>query len=74
VFTNKRGNVSGNGLVLLRFVDKVNGAESQQTVSAQPVPIDATNFSGFSGGTARTAGGIGSIIGAVLDSHLRAIS
>jgi len=45
VFNHKRGNVSGNGLVYLRFVDKVNGAESQQTVSAQPVPIDATNFS-----------------------------
>ncbi len=50
----------------LRFVDKVSGAESQQTVSAQPIQIEATNFFGFSGGVARTAGGIGSIIGAVL--------
>ncbi|MGA7605278.1 MAG: hypothetical protein WCA79_05085, partial [Anaerolineales bacterium] len=50
----------------LRFVDKVSGAESQQTVSAQPVQIEATNFFGFSGGVARTAGGIGSIIGVVL--------
>jgi hypothetical protein len=50
----------------LRFVDKVSGAESQQTVSAQPVQIDANHFFGFSGGAARTAGGIGSIVGAVL--------
>ncbi|MGA7194567.1 MAG: hypothetical protein WBW94_13145 [Anaerolineales bacterium] len=50
----------------LRFVDKVSGAESQQTVSAQPIQIDSNNFFGFSGGVARTAGGIGSIVGAVL--------
>jgi len=50
----------------LRFVDKVSGTESQQTVSAQPVQIDAANFFGFSGGVARTAGGFGSIIGAIL--------
>jgi len=47
-------------------VDKVSGTESQQTVSAQPVQIDAANFFGFSGGVARTAGGFGSIIGAIL--------
>lgn len=60
------GTFRGTVWFYLRFVDKVSGAESQQTVSAQPVQIDATNFFGFSGGVARTAGGIGSIIGAVL--------
>ncbi len=60
------GTFRGTVWFYLRFVNKVSGAESQQTVSAQPVQIDATNFFGFSGGVARTAGGIGSIIGAVL--------
>jgi hypothetical protein len=60
------GTFRGTVWFYLRFVDKVSGAESQQTVSAQPVQIDATNFFGFSGGVARIAGGIGSIIGAVL--------
>ena len=50
----------------LRFVDKASGKESQQTISAQPVQIDANNFLGFSGGLARVAGGVGSIVGVVL--------
>ncbi|HUI90391.1 MAG TPA: hypothetical protein VLX61_16860 [Anaerolineales bacterium] len=50
----------------LRFVDKVSGAESRRTLSAQPVQIEANTFFGFSGGFARLAGGIGSIVGAVL--------
>ena len=60
------GTFRGTVWFYLRFVDKVSGTESQQTVSAQPVQIDATNFFGFSGGVARTAGGIGSMIGAIL--------
>jgi len=60
------GTFRGRVWFYLRFVDKVSGAESQQAVSAQPVQIDATNFFDFSGGAARTTGGIGSIIGAVL--------
>jgi len=60
------GTFRGTVWFYLRFVDKVSGAESRQTVSAQPVQIDANNFFGFSGGVARTAGGLGSIIGAVL--------
>jgi len=50
----------------LRFVDKVSGEESQQTISAQPIQIDTNNFFGFTGSSARIAGGIGSIIGTVL--------
>ena len=50
----------------LRFVDKSNGAESQITVSAQIVEIEAVNVFGLSGGWARTTGLIGSIIGTVI--------
>ena len=60
------GTFRGTVWFYLRFVDKISGEESQQTISAQPVQIDANNFFGFSGGFARAAGGIGSIIGAVL--------
>ena len=60
------GTFRGTIWFYLRFVDKASGAESQQTVSAQPVQIDANNLFGFSGGVARTAGGIGSIVGAIL--------
>ncbi len=60
------GTFRGTVWFYLRFVDKVSGAESRQTVSAQPIQIDANNFFGFSGGAARTAGGIGSVVGAVL--------
>ena len=60
------GTFRGTVWFYLRFVDKVSGAESRIAVSAQPVQIDASNFFGFSGGVARVAGGIGSIIGAVL--------
>ena len=63
---NNAGTFRGMVWFYLRFVDKVSGTEGQQTISAQPVQIDAANFFGFSGGLARTAGGIGSIIGAVL--------
>ena len=50
----------------LRFVDKQTGEESQKTVSAQPVEIEAVNFLGFSGEFARTTGIIGSVVGTIL--------
>ena len=50
----------------LRFVDKLNGEESQITVSAQIVEIEAVNFLGFSGSFARTTGLIGSVIGTIV--------
>ena len=50
----------------LRFVDKVSGEESQKTVSAQIVEIEAVNFLGLSGSLARTFGVVGSIVGTVL--------
>jgi hypothetical protein len=60
------GTYRGTVWFYLRFVDKVSGAESRKTVAAQPVQIEATNFWGLSGNLARGAGGIGSVIGAVL--------
>lgn len=60
------GTFRGTAWFYLRFVDKVTAAESQEPIAAQPVQIDANNFFGFSGGFARAAGGVGSIIGAVL--------
>jgi hypothetical protein len=59
------GTFRGTAWFYLRFVDKVSGAESQQALSAQPLAIDANSFLGLSGGLARVAGGIGSILGAV---------
>ena len=50
----------------VRFVDKSSGAESQKTVSAQLVEIEAVNFLGLSGQFARTTGVIGSIVGTVI--------
>lgn len=50
----------------LRFVEKAGGRESQKTVSAQIVEIEAVNFLGLPAGVVRTAGGVGSIVGAVI--------
>jgi hypothetical protein len=50
----------------LRFVDKLNGGESQITVSAQLVEIESVNLLGFSGSFARTTGLIGSVIGTII--------
>lgn len=50
----------------LRFVDKQSGEESQKTVSAQLVEIEAVNFLGLSGEFARTTGVIGSVVGTII--------
>ena len=50
----------------LRFVDKQSGEESQKTVSAQLVEIEAVNFLGLSGEFARTTGIIGSVVGTII--------
>ena len=60
------GTYRGTAWFYLRYIDKVTGAESRKAISAQPVQIEAANFLGLDGGLARTAGGIGSIVGAVL--------
>jgi hypothetical protein len=60
------GTFRGTAWLFLRFVDKVSGAESRIPISAQPVQIEATNFLGLTGSVARTVGGFGSVVGAVL--------
>jgi hypothetical protein len=60
------GTFRGTAWLFLRFVDKVSGIETEKAISAQPLQIEATNFLGLNGSIARTAGGVGSLIGAVL--------
>jgi hypothetical protein len=60
------GTYRGTAWFFLRFIDKVNGTESRKAISAQQIQIESTNLFGLNGNLARTAGGIGSIIGAVL--------
>ena len=60
------GTYRGTVWFYLRFVDKVNGEESQLTVSAQLVEIEAVNLLGLPANLVRTAGGVGSVIGAVI--------
>ena len=50
----------------LRFVDKSSGEESQKTVSAQTVEIEAVNFLGLPANLARSTGVVGSIVGTIL--------
>ena len=52
--------------VYLRFVDKSSGKESQKTVSAQLVEINAVNFLGLPVNVARSTGVLGSIVGTIL--------
>ena len=50
----------------LRFVDNVSGEESQKTVSAQLVEIEAVSLLGIPTGLVRTFGGVGSVVGAII--------
>ncbi len=56
----------GTVWLYLRFVEKVSGEESRKAVSAQPVEIEAVNVLGLPANFVRTAGGIGSVVGAVI--------
>jgi hypothetical protein len=60
------GNYRGTIWFYLRFVDKVSGEESQKTVSAQLVEIEAVNLFGLPASLVRTFGGVGSVIGTVV--------
>jgi hypothetical protein len=60
------GTFRGTAWLFLRFVDKVSKVESSKAISAQPVQITATNLLGLTGTIARTAGSLGSLVGAVL--------
>jgi hypothetical protein len=56
----------GTVWLYLRFADKVSGEESQRAVSAQIVEIEAVNLFGIPARVVRVAGGVGSVIGAVV--------
>lgn len=60
------GTYRGTVWLYLRFVEKVSGEESRRAVSAQPVEIEAVNVLGLPASLIRTAGGIGSLVGAVI--------
>jgi len=60
------GNYRGTVWLSLRFVNKLNGEETQKVLSAQQVQIEATTFLGLKADTARTAGGVGSIVAGIL--------
>lgn len=63
---NEVGVYRGTIWMYLRFVDKVSGEESQKTVSAQIVEIEAVNFLGLPVNVARSTGVVGSIIGTII--------
>ena len=60
------GTYRGTAWLFLRFIDKVTKAESRSPVSAQTVEISTSDLMGMGGGVARTLGGVGSVVGAVL--------
>jgi hypothetical protein len=60
------GTYRGTAWLFLRFVNKTTKEESRIPLSAQNVQISTTNVMGMSGGLARTVGGVGSVLGAVL--------
>ncbi len=60
------GTFRGTAWLALIFVDKASGAVSRKAISAQPVEIEGTKFLGAGGVFARTFGGIGTAVGAVL--------
>jgi len=60
------GSYRGTIWFYLRFADKVSGEESRNAVSAQIVEIDAVNLLGLPANIVRTAGSIGSVVGAII--------
>ncbi len=60
------GKYRGTIWLYLRFVDKSTGEESRNTVSAQIVDIEATNFLGLSANLARSTGVVGSVLGTII--------
>ena len=60
------GTYRGTAWLFLRFVDKKTSQESRIPISAQSVQISTSEVLGMGGGVARTVGGVGSVVGAVL--------
>ena len=62
----RAGTFRGTVWLHLHFVDRSSRAETRIAVSAQPLQVEAGRLFGLSGSVARTAGGIGSVVGAIL--------
>jgi hypothetical protein len=62
----KTGVYRGTVWLHLNFVDKSTGEESRIAVSAQIIEVQAVDFFGYPVRAARTAGWIGSVVGAVV--------
>jgi len=60
------GTYRGTAWLFLRFIDKSTKEENRIPLSAQTVQISTSELFGLSGGLARTAGSVGSVVGAVL--------
>ncbi len=60
------GTYRGTVWLFLNFIDKATQQQSSTPISAQTVEISTSNLFGLSGGVARTVGGVGSVLGAVL--------
>ncbi len=66
VHPDSPGTYRGTAWLFLRFVDKTTKQESRIPISAQSVEISTSEFLGMGGSLARTVGGVGSALGAVL--------
>ncbi len=56
----------GNVWFYLRFIPINGGAESQRTISAQPIQIRAVDMLGLTGTPARVLGALGTLVGSAL--------
>lgn len=66
VHPGNSGTYRGTVWLFLRFVDKATKQESRIPISAQTIEIATSDLFGMGGGVARTVGGVGSALGAVL--------
>ncbi len=66
VHPSSPGTYRGTAWLILLFIDKATNQESRLPISAQTVEISSSQVLGMSGGLARTVGGLGSVVGAVL--------
>jgi hypothetical protein len=60
------GRYRGTVWLHLRFIPRQGGQETRTVLSAQLIEIEAVNFLGLGGATARVLGGVGVVIGSVL--------
>ncbi len=60
------GTYRGTAWLFLRFIDKMTKEETRKAIAAQTVQISSSNLFGLDGNLARAAGGVGSVVGAVL--------